>query len=95
MDAGANASPMTRQDRLRLLARWPGDAAAVENISHSALLARLLRALIAERRRAIQGHWSYDPVRHNNLVKAIKDEKRYGTRARVSSHRRGGTAKQG
>jgi len=38
------------------------------------LLAKLRRALRAERRRALSGHWSYDLNRHLGLISAYKGE---------------------
>jgi hypothetical protein len=38
------------------------------------VLAKLRRALRAERRRALAGHWSYDLNRHLGLLSAYKGE---------------------
>jgi hypothetical protein len=42
--------------------------------SHARLLARLRRALRAERQKGIGGHWSYDLTRRAQLLRAYRAE---------------------
>jgi hypothetical protein len=71
--AGASAYSRTR-DLPKLIALWPHelDDESLEGCRH--VLAKLRRALRAERRRATSGHWSYDLNRHLGLVSAYKGE---------------------
>jgi hypothetical protein len=58
----------------RVLALWPHelDDASADGRQH--LLARLRRALRAERRRGIAGHWTYDLARHVELPHLYRQE---------------------
>jgi Family of unknown function (DUF6477) len=71
--AGAEAYLRSR-DLPRLIALWPHelDDQTPEGGLH--VLAKLRRALRAERRRALSGHWSYDLNRHLGLLSAYKGE---------------------
>ncbi len=71
--AGASVYARAR-DLPRLIALWPHELAdeSAEGCRH--VLAKLRRALRAERRRATSGHWSYDLNRHLGLVSAYKGE---------------------
>jgi hypothetical protein len=58
----------------RLIPLWPHE---LEDESHEGgllVLAKLRRALRAERRRGLSGHWSYDLNRHLALLSAYKGE---------------------
>lgn len=72
-DAGANCYLRPR-DLPRLIALWPRELedASPEGSVH--ILSKLKRALRAERRRALAGHWSYDLNRHLGLMSAYKAE---------------------
>jgi hypothetical protein len=41
---------------------------------HARLLAKLRRALRAERQRGLGGHWAYDLARHAQLLRAYRAE---------------------
>ena len=72
-EAGAAAYVRSR-DLPKLIALWPHelDDHSPEGCRH--ILAKLRRALRAERRRALSGHWSYDLNRHLGLISAYKGE---------------------
>jgi serine/threonine protein kinase HipA of HipAB toxin-antitoxin module len=71
--AGASVYARSR-DLPRLIALWPHELIDESVEGHKLVLAKLRRALRAERRRAISGHWSYDLNRHLGLVSAYKGE---------------------
>ncbi len=73
VEAGARAYVRAR-DLPRLVPLWPHELEdyAVEGTLR--ILAKLRRALRAERRRATSGHWSYDLNRHLGLLSAYKGE---------------------
>ena len=62
------------QDLPRLLPIWPHEAVVVTAGDHLSLIARLRRALRAERRRGIAGHWTYNLARHADLLRAYRAE---------------------
>ncbi len=62
------------RDLPKLLPLWPAEYASVSRADHARLLARLRRALRAERQRGIGGHWSYDLARHAQLLRAYRAE---------------------
>ena len=67
-------------DRLRHLPRilpvGPADLADVSPSGRGKILARLARALRAERNRGRAGHWTYDLNRHIALAQAYESERR-------------------
>jgi hypothetical protein len=80
----------------RVLALWPGEVDDLSAAGRQDMLARLRRALRAERRRGIAGHWTYDLARHVELLHLYRQElamvramnaTRQGARASVSSIR--------
>ena len=71
--AGAEAYARAR-DLPRLIALWPHELEDESAEECRRVLAKLPRALRAERRRAASGHWSYDLKRHVALVGAYKAE---------------------
>src|SRR5262245_11112831 len=59
--AEASAAAYTRaRDLPRLIALWPAELEDQSAEGRLRILAKLRRALRAERRRAVSGHWSYD-----------------------------------
>lgn len=58
------------RDLPRLLGLWPRDVAALRGGDLEGLVARLDRAIRAERRRALQRDWTYDLTRHWALIRA-------------------------
>ena len=62
------------RDLPRLLPLWPQEIEDWTNAGRLHLLAKLRRALRAERRRARSGHWTYDLNRHLGLLSAYKGE---------------------
>jgi hypothetical protein len=63
-----------REDLARLLPLWPVELADLSIAGRRRIIARLERALRAERKRGIAGHWAYDLARHAALVKNWKSE---------------------
>jgi hypothetical protein len=57
-----------------LIALWPRELADSSAEGNLRILAKLERALRAERRRGLAGHWSYDLNRHLGLLRAYKGE---------------------
>jgi hypothetical protein len=55
----------------------PGMLAGEDAMSKAVILARLKRALRAERQRAKSGHWAYDLNRHIALRQALIAESEY------------------
>jgi hypothetical protein len=63
-----------KRDLPRLLPLWPSELEAMDLAAHARLLARMRRALRAERQRGIGGHWAYDLTRHAALLRAYRAE---------------------
>lgn len=61
-------------DLPKLLPLWPWELEVRTPHDHMRLLARLRRALRAERQRGICGHWTYDLSRHAQLLRAYRAE---------------------
>lgn len=73
--ADAEASCYLRaRDLPCLIALWPHELADLSAEGGLRILSKLKRALRAERRRALAGHWSYDLNRHLGLMSAYKAE---------------------
>ncbi len=72
-EAGAAAYARPR-DLPKLIALWPHELDDSSPEGCRRILAKLRRALRAERRRALSGHWSYDLNRHLGLLSAYKGE---------------------
>ena len=70
----ADAGYVRARDLPRLLPLWPHELAATTNADRARLLARLRRALRAERQRGLAGHWTYDLARHAQLLRAYRAE---------------------
>jgi hypothetical protein len=73
IDAGAAVYQRAR-DLPKLVALWPRELADESPEGRRLVLAKLRRALRAERRRGLAGHWSYDLNRHLGLLSAYKGE---------------------
>ena len=52
----------------RLIAAWPDEIAELAGSGRERLLAKLRKALRAERQRGLAGHWTYDLARHAELL---------------------------
>lgn len=63
-----------RRDLPGLIAVWPQELADTSIAARERLLAKLQRALRAERRRGLAGHWTYDLARHAQLLAAYRAE---------------------
>ena len=72
------------RDLPKLIALWPCELEDASEAGSLRIIAKLRRALRAERRRALSGHWSYDLNRHLGLVSAYE-----GELARLSRAKRG------
>jgi hypothetical protein len=77
-NARPHASPVAGYVRARdlpkLVPLWPSEINATDLGEHARLLAKLRRALRAERQRGISGHWTYDLARHAQLLHAYRAE---------------------
>ncbi len=62
------------RDLPKLLPLWEWELATPTAAEHASLIARLRRALRAERRRGLAGHWTYDLARHAQLLRAYRAE---------------------
>ena len=59
----------------RLLPLWPCELADMTPAGGTRIVAILERALRAERRRGLAGHWTYNLARHAQLLRAYQIEK--------------------
>jgi hypothetical protein len=67
--------PCERRTELRrLLPLWPHELADESPEGRRRILAKLRRALRAERRRGLAGHWTYDLARHVELLRVYRLE---------------------
>lgn len=73
VDAGSGCYLRAR-DLPRLIALWPHELADQSPKGSLLILSKLRRALRAERRRALAGHWSYELNRNLGLMTAYKAE---------------------
>jgi hypothetical protein len=86
VDAGAGCYVRAR-DLPRLIALWPHELADQSSEGSLLILTKLRRALRAERRRALAGHWSYELNRHLGLMTAYKAELALMRRAKFQANR--------
>jgi hypothetical protein len=86
VDAGAGCYLRAR-DLPRLIALWPREIADQSSQGSLLILSKLRRALRAERRRALAGHWSYELNRHLGLMTAYKAELGLMRRAKFRPNR--------
>jgi hypothetical protein len=63
-----------RTDLPRVLPLWPHELDDETPEGRRRILARLRRALRAERRRGVAGHWTYDLARHVELLRVYRLE---------------------
>ena len=72
------AKPERHYDRLtelpRILPLWPHELTDETPSARWIILCKLRRALRAERRRGIAGHWTYDLQRHVELLRVYRLE---------------------
>lgn len=72
-------APWSAEERACELARlvplWPSEIADTSQAGRTRLVAKLYRALKAERQRGVSGHWSYDLARHAALLSAWRRER--------------------
>jgi hypothetical protein len=67
--------PYDRRTELpRVLPLWPHEVADESPQGRALVVAKLARALRAERRRGIAGHWTYDLARHAALLRVYRLE---------------------
>jgi hypothetical protein len=67
--------PYDRRHELpRILPLWPHELDDESPEARRLILAKLRRALRAERRRGISGHWTYDLARHVELLRVYRAE---------------------
>jgi hypothetical protein len=86
VDAGLGCYLRAR-DLPRLIALWPQELADQSPEGSLLILSKLRRALRAERRRALAGHWSYELNRHLGLMTAYKAELGLMRRAKLRLRR--------
>lgn len=74
----SSASVEADEERRRVIARllplWPNEIEDRSEAGRRRLLAKLARALRAERRRGVAGHWAYDLGRHAALLRLYQEE---------------------
>lgn len=71
----AASDARTRRKRLAsLVPLWPKELDDTSRQGRMRLVALLERALRAERRRGLAGHWTYDLARHMQLLEAHRAE---------------------
>ena len=75
------------RDLPRLIALWPRELRDQTSEGSLLILSKLRRALRAERRRALAGHWSYELNRHLGLMTAYKAELGLMRRAKFRPNR--------
>lgn len=74
--AEGSRRPYDRRSELpRVLPLWPQELDDESPEGRRRILARLQRALRAERRRGIAGHWTYDLARHVALLRVYRLER--------------------
>jgi hypothetical protein len=71
----------------RLLALWPHELEDESAEARLRVLGRLRKALRAERRRGLAGHWTYDLARHIELLRLYRAE------LAILAHQLGGISK--
>lgn len=63
-----------RRELARLIPLWPSELADLSIEGRARLIGKLERALRAERRRGLAGHFAYDLSRHAQLVRCTRAE---------------------
>ena len=63
-----------RQELARLVPLWPAELFDLSIEGRARLVAKLQRALRAERRRGLAGHFAYDLSRHAQLLRSTRAE---------------------
>lgn len=63
-----------KQSLMRLLPLWPHEICDESPAGRRRVLALLRRALRAERKRGLAGHWTYDLSRHAQLLALYRAE---------------------
>jgi Family of unknown function (DUF6477) len=74
MAAAGAAAYLRSRDLPKLIALWPHELDDESQEGMFRVLTRLRRALKAERRRGLAGHWSYNLNRHLGLLSAYQGE---------------------
>ncbi|AHB50264.1 hypothetical protein W911_12615 [Hyphomicrobium nitrativorans NL23] len=75
-DVDTQRSVEERADELaRLVPLWPSEIADTSRAGRTRIVAKLYRALKAERQRGVGGHWTYDLARHAALLAAWRRER--------------------
>jgi hypothetical protein len=72
--AKSTAAYDRRTELVRILPLWPDELVDDSPRGRQLILAKLRRALRAERRRGIAGHWTYDLARHVELLRVYRLE---------------------
>ncbi|HWE21564.1 MAG TPA: hypothetical protein VG758_31045 [Hyphomicrobiaceae bacterium] len=74
-EPAAPPRPYDRRTELtRILPLWPHELNDASPEGRRRVLGKLRRALGAERRRGITGHWTYDLARHAELLRVYRLE---------------------
>jgi len=63
-----------RRELAKLLPLWPHELSDESPAGRRRLVRELRKALRAERRRGVAGHWTYDLARHAQLLRAYRIE---------------------
>jgi hypothetical protein len=83
----ADAGYVRARDLPQLVPLWPSEINTITRADHARLLAKLRRALRAERQRGLGGHWTYDLARHAQLLRAYRAEAAAYLRAAITTCR--------
>jgi hypothetical protein len=82
-----SSRPYDRRSELpRILPLWPHELADESLEGRRNVVCKLRRALRAERRRGIAGHWTYDLARHAELVRIYRLELAASGLPRIGRH---------
>jgi hypothetical protein len=82
------SSYVRERDLPSLVALWPSEITDGSEAGCLRVLAKLRRALRAERQRGVGAHWAYDLARHRRLLEAYRFEARAAIMAGKSSQKR-------
>ncbi len=74
----------------RLLPMWPAELSDTTREGRLKIIAKIERAIRAERRRGRAGHWAYDLARHAALFRLLKCERAALGQAHVQPQKRKG-----
>jgi hypothetical protein len=71
----------------RVIPLWPHELDDASQEGRRRILAKLRRALRAERRRGLAGHWTYDLARHVELLRVYRLELAASGKSEIGSRK--------